>query len=124
MYRGAGEVWRGYSKNAYAFFGYSPLFLALGAAVLLALYVTPPLLTVWTYFAGETAAALAFAGAYLAGVAARVALALRFSFPVGDALLHPVGVLYMVAIQINSMVWAHTGKGAWKGRATAKPDSA
>ncbi|HET6261396.1 MAG TPA: glycosyltransferase, partial [Chloroflexia bacterium] len=41
MYRGAREVWHGYSKNAYAFFGYSPVFLAIGVLALTALYVAP-----------------------------------------------------------------------------------
>ena len=42
MYKGAGEVWSGYSKNAYAFFGYNPLLLIVGVVVLMALYVFPP----------------------------------------------------------------------------------
>ena len=124
MYRGAGEVWRGYSKNAYAFFGYSPLLLLLGVAAMLAVYVTPPVLAAWAFFAGETWAAWAFVGAYLAGVAGRVALSLRFSYPVLDAVLHPAAMLSLIAIAINSMVWAHTGRGAWKGRTIARSDSA
>jgi hypothetical protein len=124
MYRGAGEVWKGYSKNAYAFFGYSPLLLLLGVAAILAVYVTPPVLAAWAFFAGETWAAWAFVGAYLAAVAGRVALSLRFSYPVLDAFLHPAAMLSLIAIAINSMVWAHTGRGAWKGRTIARSDSA
>jgi chlorobactene glucosyltransferase len=124
MYRGAVEVWRGYSKNAFAFFGYSPVLLVLGIATLLALYVTPPVLAAWAFFAGEVWAAWAFLGAYLAAVAGRVALSLRFSYPVLDAFLHPVGILGLIAIAVNSMVWARTGRGAWKGRTIARTDSA
>ena len=51
-------------------------------------------------------------------------LMIAASFPVGDAFLHPVGVLYVIAIMVNSMVWALTGRGAWKGRTIARPDSA
>ncbi|HET9493144.1 MAG TPA: glycosyltransferase [Chloroflexia bacterium] len=124
MYRSAGEVWRGYSKNAFAFFGYSSVLLVLGAAALLALYVFPPVLAVWAFLAGEAAAAWAFAGAYGAAVAARIALSVRFSYPVLDSLLHPVGMLCLVAIMFNSMVWGLTGRGAWKGRTIARTDSA
>jgi hypothetical protein len=124
MYHSRDEVWRGYSKNAYAFFGNSPLLLGLSVAALLGLCVTPPLLAVWAFLDGETAAAWAFAGASLAAVAGRVALSLRFGYPVIDAFLHPVGVFYLVAIMINSMVWGLTGKGEWKGRTIARPGSA
>ena len=34
-----------------------------------------------------------------------------------DALLQPFAIVYIIAIAINSMVWAITGKGEWKGRA-------
>jgi chlorobactene glucosyltransferase len=124
MYHDAGEVWRGYSKNSFAFFGYSPFFLALGVGALLALYVTPPLLAIWAFFAGKTAAMLVFLGAYGAAVAVRVALARRFSYHVGDSFLHPLAIVYLIAIMINSMVWSFTGKGAWKGRTIARTDSA
>jgi chlorobactene glucosyltransferase len=124
MYHGRDEVWRGYSKNAYAFFGNSPLLLGLSVAALLGLCVTPPLLAVWAFLDGETAAAWAFAGASLAAVAGRVALSLRFGYPLVDAFLHPVGVFYLAAIMINSMVWGITGKGEWKGRTIARPGSA
>jgi chlorobactene glucosyltransferase len=124
MYHGGSEVWRGYSKNAYAFFGDSPLLLALSVAALLTFCVTPPLLAVWAFFAGETAAGWAFAGAYLLTVAGRITLSLRFAYPVVDAFLHPIAVFYLAAIMINSMVWGLTGKGEWKGRTIARPGSA
>ena len=116
MYNGADEVWKGYSKNAYAFFGYSPAFLALGVLVLLALYVAPPVVALAAASRGATGIAVLFALQYFVAVAAKAALAVRFKYPVGDALLHPVAVLYMVAIQVNSMLWSLTGRGAWKGR--------
>jgi chlorobactene glucosyltransferase len=124
MYRGAGEVWRGYSKNIYFFFGYSGTLVLLAAAGLLALYVIPPLLAVWAFFAGENGAAWVLVGAYLAAAAGRSALALRFSYPAADAFLHPLAVLYLIAIMVNSMVWSFTGRGAWKGRTITRPGSA
>ena len=41
MYTTPSEVWQGYSKNIYAFFGHSPLFLSLGVLTLALLYVVP-----------------------------------------------------------------------------------
>ena len=124
MYHGGIEVWRGYSKNAYAFFGNSPLLMVLTIIALLAFCVAPLPLAVWAFFAGEIAAAWAFAAAYLAAVAGRAALSLRFAYPVIDAFLHPLAVLYLTAIMVNSMVWSFTGRGAWKGRTIARPGSA
>lgn len=119
MYDGPGEVWRGYSKNAYAFFGYSPLFLGVGIVMLLALYTSPVALAAWFLLSGQaTGLYLPFA-MYILGVGARLALALRFRYRSADVWLHPVAVLFLIAICINSMVWSLTGRGAWKGRASA-----
>jgi chlorobactene glucosyltransferase len=122
MYEGAREVWRGYSKNAYAFFGYSPFFGLLGILVLLILYVTPvPLALYGLLTANKTIIAVALAQ-YILVVLPRLLLARRFGYPAADALLHPVGVIYMVSILANSIVWAHTGRGAWKGRSPVVRD--
>ena len=116
MYRGAREVWDGYSKNAYAFFGYSPFFLAVGVLVLVALYVAPVAFMLVGALSGDWLLFGAAAAQYLLAVGARLLLSLRFGYRALDAFLHPVGVLYMIAIELNSMRWALTGKSAWKGR--------
>ncbi|MEO8288087.1 MAG: glycosyltransferase [Chloroflexota bacterium] len=113
MYNGPGEVWQGYSKNAYAFFGYSPVFLAIGIVVLLVLYVLPLLLAA---FFLPTVVGFVFLAQYVTAVLTRLALAVRFRYPLLDMLLHPVAIVYMIAIEVNSMVWALTGRGNWKGR--------
>jgi chlorobactene glucosyltransferase len=113
MYGSPAEVWRGYSKNLYAFFGYSPIFLALGVAGLLALYVLPILLA--ALFLPSLVGFL-FLAQYVVGVLARLALSLRFKYPLADVLLHPIAIAYAIALAINSAIWAKTGRGAWKGR--------
>lgn len=118
MYRGADEVWRGYSKNAYAFFNYKPYFLALGVIVLLALYVLPLVFAALAFATGDTLAGYLFIAQYLIAVFTRLLLSVRFAYPISGAFLHPLAVAYMIAIQINSMIWAITGRGAWKGRGT------
>ncbi|MEO5953028.1 MAG: glycosyltransferase [Chloroflexia bacterium] len=119
MYRGAGEVWRGYSKNAYAFFNYKPYFLAVGVLVLLALYVLPLGLAVIAFLGGDALTGSLFVAHYLVAVVTRLLLGVRFAYPLADAFLHPLAVGYMIAIQINSMVWSITKRGAWKGRVTS-----
>jgi chlorobactene glucosyltransferase len=113
MYGSAREVWEGYSKNVYEFFGYSVWLLAVGVVGLLVLYVLPLLLA--AVFV-PSAVGWVFAAQYGVGVLTRVAIAGRFGYRVVDCLLHPVAVLYLIAIAVNSMLWARTGRGAWKGR--------
>jgi chlorobactene glucosyltransferase len=116
MYRGAVEVWNGYSKNAYAFFGYSPFFLAVGVLVLAALYLAPIAFMLVGALSGDWLLFGLAAAQYMLAVGARLLLSVRFGYRPLDALLHPVAVVYLIAIELNSMRWALTGKSAWKGR--------
>jgi chlorobactene glucosyltransferase len=113
MYGSPAEVWQGYSKNLYAFFGYSPFFLALGIVSLLALYVLPILLAMAFL---PSPAGFIFLAQYVVAVLTRLVLSIRFKYPLLDALLHPIGIACVIAIAINSAIWAKRGKGAWKGR--------
>ncbi|HEX8599086.1 MAG TPA: glycosyltransferase [Chloroflexia bacterium] len=116
MYGGAREVWNGYSKNAYAFFGYSPIFLAVGVLALTALYVAPLAFMAVGVLSGDWLLfGVAFAQ-YLLAVGARLLLSFRFGYSALDAFLHPVAIIYVIAIELNSMRWAITGRSAWKGR--------
>ncbi len=116
MYRGAQEVWNGYSKNAFAFFGYSSLFLALGILVLVALYIAPAAFTLYSIITLQPTGLLLPILQYVLAVISRLLLASRFHYRLLDAFLHPVAILYMIAIELNSMRWALTGQSAWKGR--------
>src|SRR5207237_3674962 len=79
MYAGLGEVWRGFSKNVFAFFGHSPLFLVLGVAGLLAFYVVPPVLALSLALAGNFSISFFLSAlAYLLAVLGRLAIAVRF----------------------------------------------
>ncbi len=117
MYYGASEVWEGYSKNAYAFFGYSPVFLAIEIVLLLLFYVLPPVLAISYQLSGI---GFVFAAQYVTAVLTRLVLAIRFKDRLLDTLLHPVAVLCLIAVEINAMVWAMTGRGAWKGRSVKR----
>ncbi|MDQ6693278.1 MAG: glycosyltransferase [Chloroflexota bacterium] len=116
MYNGSHEVWEGYSKNAFAFFGYSPPLLFAGIAVLLLLYVLPVILLLYGAVTEQTGIILPAAGAYVLGVIPRLLIAFRFRYRPADALLHPLSVMLMVLIDLNSLRWWITGKSTWKGR--------
>jgi hypothetical protein len=117
MYRGLGQVWRGFAKNAYEGLG-SPvllLFVTLlhGCAVLL------PWLTLALGLAGVAMAPWVpwvAALTIVAGFAQRIVLARRFAHAWASVALHPVGILMLTVIQWHSL-WLHlTGRRAWKGR--------
>ena len=55
--------------------------------------------------------------AYGVAVLTRALLAWRFHGRVGDAFLHPLGVVYLIAIGVNSARLAGRGGAVWKGRA-------
>ena len=118
MYDGLPGVWQGYSKNTYAFFGNSPFFLLLGIVALLALYVVPPVLALFALITGQFSLDLLYLplAQYAVAVLTRLLLAVRFADRPLDALLHPIAILFLIAILINSMLWKHTGQRAWKGR--------
>ncbi len=118
MYRSAGEVWRGFSKNLFAFFNFNLLWLALFVLANVLAYVGPyfwllagwltqqPADPVWLWLP------LTQIGL---GILLRALIALRFSFNILDSLLHPFSVVYMAAIAFNSVRWSRKGT-EWKGR--------
>jgi len=122
MYRGLGQVWRGFAKNAYEGLGSPALLLFVtvlhGCAVLL------PWVTLLLWLAGAVVApwvpwlaALTIA----AGFAQRIVLARRFAHAWASVALHPVGILMLTVIQWHSL-WLHlTGRRAWKGRTAGTP---
>ncbi|MFP4600577.1 MAG: glycosyltransferase [Persicimonas sp.] len=117
MYGSAGQLWQGFSKNLYEGIGAHPLALAAIVAIYSGAFIAP--------YVG-LGAALAIPGAAwllvpaLIGVGAnlllRIALAWRFRQPWEGVLLHPVGVLALLAIAVNSFRW-HVGDTIeWAGR--------
>ena len=118
MYRSSTEVWRGFSKNLYEGIGASPAALAGVSLAYAFAFVVP-------YVASVTAAATS--GAWLApalvgvglNLILRVPLAVRFRHGVGSVVLHPVAVLGLLAIALNSYRWSREGSLRWGGRTYA-----
>ena len=121
MYRSAGEVWSGLSKNAGEALAAPGLIVPM-SAILLGGQVAPFLLAVAAILGRprpwSTAEAATVAVAVLAAWLPRFVSALRFRQSWAGALLHPAGVALLVAIQWYALARNALGRpGPWKGRA-------
>jgi len=119
MYRDAGEVWRGFSKNAYALTGASPG-IAVGFALLLTLlYLVPSVVLVAGLVAGRSGWTWCILPTILIllmfvqnGIVAR-----RMRRPFWQPVVHPFCVVAFLVILANSVRWKARGATVWKGRA-------
>jgi len=127
MYGSAREVWAGFSKNLFAFFNRSWLFLSAALAACLVLWVLPPLwalaalLGLFPPPAGTSMSTSVLLVAlplaqYALAVLTRLVLARRFGDRPLDTLLHPLSVALLMAISLNSARLSRRGGVTWKGR--------
>jgi hypothetical protein len=118
MYRGARELWRGLAKNAVEGLG-APELIVPSTLVLLIGQVLPVVVlgvSIWHWSAAALPAAAATACAYYP----RLTGGKRFGQPIVGALLHPIGVLILLAIQWYAWLAFMLGlPRSWKGRAYA-----
>jgi hypothetical protein len=113
MYRTARDVWHGFTKNTHEGLG-APARIVPATLMLLVGQVAPfPIL-----FASSSRVQALFATAAIAAVvAARVSLAVRFRQTITAVLLHPLGILVLVAMQWAGLIRWISGKPArWKSR--------
>ena len=125
MYRSASEVWEGFSKNLYRGLGARLSTLLMVFAVYFLAFVAPYAVAAGAAIATATGfitwtSAQTLLGAAIIGVAAnvllRVLLAWRYRQPWSGVLTHPVAVLALIAIGINSFNWHRRGTIRWRGR--------
>jgi hypothetical protein len=128
MYDGLAQTWRGFAKNAYEGLGSVGLLVFLTVAHAVG-QVLPWLVLAWLG-AGATglvesspakAEALLATCAVTLSLTQRLMLARALSTSLLGALLHPLGVVLMTAIQWHSYVLHATGRRAWRGRTHATP---
>ena len=128
MYAGAGEVWRGFSKNLYEGVGGRPLGLLMFALLYAAVFLAPYAAVLRAFFAADSG--FTIGGHYwdvtvpaLLGVACnllmRTVLALRYRQPLEGIVLHPLSVLALLGIALNSARWSLGGRIRWRGRTYA-----
>jgi hypothetical protein len=113
MYKGSAEVWQGFTKNATEGMA-TPVGLPVWTALLAGGHVLPWLLLVL----GPPEALFPACVGIAVSLGTRIALAFRFGQNISNALLHPIGVLVMLAIQWSAFWTAFRGRPAtWRGRA-------
>jgi chlorobactene glucosyltransferase len=115
MYRSASALWRGFSKNLYPGIGGTPLALALVLLLHFACFVLPylALLLAFSLWPSLLPAAGLAVGLNLL---MRLAMALRFRHAPESILTHPIAVLGLMAIALNSWSWSRRGAIQWAGR--------
>ena len=110
MYASAAEVWSGLGKNATEGMA-RPFPLLIWTALLAGGHVLPLLLVI----AAPSPAAVV---ALVLSIGLRFILAARFRQPEASALLHPVGILALLAVQWAALIRSLRGRPAiWRGRA-------
>lgn len=115
MYTSAGEVWRGLAKNATEGMA-QPAAIVPWTALLLGGQVMPWILLPVVYLVAPALTGWAMAAAVL-GVLTRGLAAWRFRQSGWGALLHPVGVSLLVAIQWQALFRKWRGRPMeWRGR--------
>ena len=114
MYDGWRPLWEGFSKNLYEGIGGRPLALAGIVALYGGVFVLP--YAALLAAAGAPALLAPAALGVAANLALRALLAARFRQPPEGVLLHPLGVLALLAIAANSFRWSRRGAIRWRGR--------
>ncbi|MGZ9811628.1 glycosyltransferase [Pseudoroseicyclus sp. H15] len=125
MYDTPGDIWRGFSKNATEGMA-TPRALPVWTTLLFGGHVLPLLTLLAALIAGAPwSAGLSALGVALV-YAARAAMAVRLGQSWLSVLLHPLGVLVVLAIQVSALVSARRGgQTEWRGRSygPAGPDA-
>lgn len=111
MYRSSREVIDGFTKNAFAAFDSSGVAAIGTAALLLSLFILPPVafLATRSFESGI---------ATLLGIWLRLRVSARMLERIGYAFAHPLSILFSVILLMRSMWFARSGRRVeWKDRA-------
>ncbi|HSP44779.1 MAG TPA: glycosyltransferase family 2 protein [Chthoniobacterales bacterium] len=120
MYRTDTDVWRGLSKNAFEGLAAPKTILPI-TVVLLGGQVLPFVLLAMANLLSPTARTISACATALVLLPRLLSIS-RFSQSFRSALLHPVGILALLAIQWHALARQVLGKPAeWKGRMYAAP---
>ncbi|MFT5683526.1 MAG: chlorobactene glucosyltransferase [Myxococcota bacterium] len=118
MYNSASEIWSGFSKNLYEGIGESTLALLGVVALYLLTMVLPFVALPLSLLVDPAWMAPAAVGVGL-NLLTRSLLALRYGHTLLSVLLHPLAVLGLLAIAVNSARWSRLGAIEWRGRTYA-----
>lgn len=119
MYPDAASLWRGFAKNFYEGIGGRPVALVAVMTLHLWLFVAPFVALPIAALLGEPGLAVAAAIGVGANLLLRLVMACRYRHSVPSVLLHPVAVLAMMGILLDSYRWSRRGDIRWRGRSYA-----
>ena len=116
MYSDGASLWRGFVKNFYEGIGGHPLALVIVLALHLLLFVAPYVALPVAALLGAWGLAAAAAVGVGANLALRVIMALRYGHSPLSVLGHPVAVLLMMGVLLDSFRCSRRGDIRWRGR--------
>ncbi len=119
MYSDGASLWRGFSKNFYEGIGGHPLALIVVLGLHLLIFVTPYLALPVALLLGASGLAAAAVVGLVANVSLRLIMALRYGHSLFSVLLHPLAVLLMMGVLLDSFRWSRRGDIRWRGRSYA-----
>jgi hypothetical protein len=120
MYHSGTELWEGFAKNLYEGLGSVPMLLATLVAYGGA-FLMPWALLGASWFWPELL--LPAVVGLTANLVQRLLLAWRFGQPLWSVVVHPVAVVAMLALAVDSWRRSRAGRIAWKGRQYAARDA-
>ena len=116
MYPDAASLWRGFAKNFYEGIGGNPVALIVVMTLHLMLFVAPFVALPVAVVLGNRGLAAAAAVGVAANLCLRLIMALRYHHSPMSVLLHPVAVVAMMGVLLNSFRWSRRGDIRWRGR--------
>ena len=116
MYSDAASLWRGFAKNFYEGIGGHPVAMIVVMGLHVLLFVVPYLALPLAALLGASGLAAAAAVGVIANVTLRLVMAARYGHSLGSVLLHPVAVLVMLGVLLDSFRWSRRGDIRWRGR--------
>lgn len=118
MYRNFREIVKGYSKVLFAVFDYKIYMISIAIILAAAIFLFPfIMLPVGILFDWPAILINLIILQIIIILITKIILSLRFKCKAVDIILHPISMIYLILIAINSVLNAKIGMGVyWKGR--------
>ena len=119
MYRDGASLWRGFAKNLYEGIGGNAAAMIAVMILHLVFFVVPYVALPVAVLAHAWGLALAAAIGVGANLCLRLIMARRYGHSLLSVLLHPVAVVVMMGVLLDSFRWSRRGDIRWRGRSYA-----
>lgn len=118
MYTGLIDAWKGFAKNAFEGLGSVGLLVFISVFHAVA-HIGPWILAPVAFATGSTLAGVLFTSAVVMNAGQRLVLSARFRHTRWLALLHPITIAMMTAVQWHSLLLHRRRARSWRGRTLA-----